>query len=113
MQLEIRRHNIRLDDHLEEHIRRRVDFALGQFNSKITDVLVHVEDVNGPKGGVDKQCRIIVSLRGGKTVKIEDLAPDLIPVIDRATDRAGHAVSRELAKVRDRKAKPARGEPPL
>jgi ribosome-associated translation inhibitor RaiA len=114
MELEIRRHKVRLDESMEEHIRRRVDFALGQFDSKINEVLVHVEDVNGPRGGIDKQCRILVSLRGGKTVKVEDLDSDLVPVIDRALDRAGHTVSKELAKIRDHsKRKPARGEPPL
>ncbi len=103
MELEIRRHNIHLSEDLKDHIERRLNFALGQFNSRLGSVAVHLEDVNGPKGGVDKQCRILVALSGGKVIKVEDLDADLTVVIDRAADRVGHAVRREIDRRHDRR----------
>ena len=103
MELEIRRHNVHLTEALRDHIERRLSFALGPFNSRVGTVSVHFEDVNGPKGGVDKQCRILVTLSGGKVIKVEDLDADLTAVIDRAADRIGHAVRREIDRRQDRR----------
>ena len=96
MELEIRRHNIHLSDAMKDHIERRLEFALGQFNSRLGSVAVHVEDVNGPKGGIDKQCRILVTLPGGKVIKVEELDAEVTAAVDRAADRIGHAVRREI-----------------
>jgi len=112
MQLEINCHHVPLDPSLKDHVSRQMEFALGQFDGWISKVLVHLEDVNGPRGGVDKQCRVLVTLRGGKTLKIEDLDADLISVINRSADRIGHAVSREMDRRRERKGSTSMGEAP-
>jgi putative sigma-54 modulation protein len=103
MELEIRGQNFRVGDQLYEHIERQLNFALGQFESWISGVTVQLEDVNGPKGGVDKQCRILVNLKGGKTLKIEDLDADFTPAVNRAADRMGQVVGREIDKRREKK----------
>ena len=104
MELEIRGQNIRVGDRLHEQVERQMNFALGQFESWISNATVLLEDINGPKGGIDKQCRVIVSLKGGKTLKIEDLDADISIAVNRAADRVGQVVSREIDKRRDKKA---------
>lgn len=44
---------------------RRVafQFLVGAFESRISEVDVCIEDANGPRGGIDKQC-VIAALRG-------------------------------------------------
>jgi ribosome-associated translation inhibitor RaiA len=101
MHLEIRRQNIRLDEGQLDEIERRLTFALDQFESWVTDVTIHLEDVNGSKGGVDKECRILVNLRSGKTLKIEDIDADIVAAVARASDRLSHTVSREVQRVRE------------
>jgi ribosome-associated translation inhibitor RaiA len=101
MELEIRRQNVRLDEGLLEHIERQMGFALDQFNSWISHCSVHVEDVNGTKGGVDKHCRVLVNLKTGKTLKVEDTDAQMIVAVNRAADRISHAVSREVERKRD------------
>ncbi len=103
MQVEINAQNLHLDPATEEHVERQMNFALGQFNSWITRVKVHLEDVNGNKRGIDKQCRILVGLKGGKTIKVQDLDANLTAAINRAADRVGQAVSREVDRRRDKK----------
>ena len=102
MELEIRNQNHHVDEATETHVRRRMEFALEQFNSWITHVLVHLEDVNGPKRGIDKQCRILVNIKGGKTIKVEDLDVEMISAINRAADRVGQVVSREVDRRREK-----------
>ena len=64
---------------------------------------MHLEDINGPKGGIDKQCRVLVNLKGGKTLKIEDVDADITVAVNRAADRLGHVISREIDKRREKR----------
>ncbi len=100
MQLQIHRQNIRLDQDQLEEIERRMMFALDQFDSWVVDASVHVEDVNGNKGGIDKACRVLVNLRSGKTIKVEDIDAELMAAVSRAADRLSNAVGREIEKKR-------------
>jgi putative sigma-54 modulation protein len=102
MEVEIRSQNLHVNEEIETHVERRMNFALEQFNSWITHVLVHLEDVNGPRRGVDKQCRILVNIKGGKTIKVEDADTDMISAVNRAADRVGQVVSREVDRRREK-----------
>ena len=63
MNLEIRRQGIELTDSHRERLTQRLEFALDRFE-RVEAVEVHVADINGPRAGVDKRCRIHVTLRG-------------------------------------------------
>lgn len=103
MDYRVQTRRVNLDSGTRELLDRRMQFALGQFDGWIQSLDVWVEDVNGPKGGVDKQCRVLVGLRGGKMIKVEDLDADLVTVINRTADRVSQAVGRELERRRKRK----------
>jgi regulator of nucleoside diphosphate kinase len=49
-------------DALRELTRRQVERALGPFRTSVAHVEVRIEDVNGPRGGVDQRCSILVDL---------------------------------------------------
>ena len=57
MELEIRRQDAHLDAAMREFVERRIAFALRPFENRVSRVTVNLDDVNGPRGGVDKQCR--------------------------------------------------------
>ena len=101
MELEIRRQNIRLDQGQLEEVERRMASALDQFDSWIVGTTVHLEDVNGNKGGVDKQCRVLINLRSGKTLKVEDTDREILAAVARAADRIGNVVGREIDRKRE------------
>ncbi|MGB9687531.1 HPF/RaiA family ribosome-associated protein [Thermogutta sp.] len=103
MELHIQTRRVNLDEATRELVERRFMFALDQFDGFVMNVDVILEDVNGPRGGVDKYCRVLASLRGGKYIKIEDQDADLISVVNRAADRLSQVVARELDRKRDKK----------
>jgi hypothetical protein len=70
--------------------------------TRVPKVIVRIDDLNGPRGGVDKTCRIDVEVLHGADVFVEDRDADLIAVIDRAAQRAGRAVSRTIERRRDK-----------
>ena len=80
---------------------RRLRFALGRFAGRIDRVLVQVCDTNGPRGGLDKQCRVRVRLRHGQEVLVGDVDEDWIVLIDRASARLGRSVARVLECERE------------
>ncbi len=94
-----------LDDSVKELIRRRLLFALSRFEARIQHVSVAVEDVNGPRGGVDKACRIAVRLQPGGDILVTDESRDVRVCVSRAADRIGRAVRREIEK-RQRNGRP-------
>lgn len=105
MQVLIHGERIKVSEELREYITRRLHFALGRFQSEIRRLDVRVGDVNGPRGGVDKTCQILVSLRpsGTSPVAVETSDTDLYAAIDRSTDRVGRSVARAVQRLRQRR----------
>lgn len=88
------------DPELETHVERRLRFALTRFSGRIGRVSVFLADQNGPRGGIDKTCRIVVRLRAGGDVVAEVSDVDWEVAVDRATTRIGHTTGRELSRRR-------------
>lgn len=101
MRIGIQTNGFILTDGLREHTERRLQFALNWASHDVRKVAVRLSDINGPRGGSDKRCQIQVRLAGGQDVVIEDTEADLYVAIDRAADRADHAVARRLERLRE------------
>lgn len=101
MQVHIHARKINVDEALRASIDRRLRFALGRFGERIATVTVRLEDANGARGGVDKQCQINVALWPCGNVLVEDTDRDFRAVVGRAADRAARAVDRDLQRRRD------------
>jgi ribosomal subunit interface protein len=90
--------DVELSSGLREHIERRIHFALSRFDHRIRKVEVKVEDVSGPRRGKDKRCSVAVRIAPGRRVAIDDLDSDILVAVDRAADRIGRAVAREVER---------------
>ena len=101
MRIDIKAKGFDLTDGLREHTVRRLQFALGWANQDVGAISVRLFDINGPRGGEDKRCRIQVSFPGSRNVVIEDTEADLYVAIDRAAERAERAVVRRLERLRE------------
>ncbi len=100
MKLTVRSRHLDLGPELLDQIHRRLHFALGRLAAEIQTVDVTVADLNGPKGGADKQCRVRIRGRSLGTVVIEHVGSEILPVMSLAADRAERAVVRALARSR-------------
>lgn len=90
-----------LDDTARLHAERRLAFALSRFEPRIRSVRLVVADQNGPRGGVDKLCK--VEVRGaGWTVHVEEVDATMSSVVDKAADRVGRSVARKVERLRSR-----------
>lgn len=99
MKIEIRGRS-KLPDHLRAHVERRVRFALSRFGSRIQRVTVRVSDLNGPRGGVDQQCRVVAHLGALGQLTVESVDGNMSAAVDRAADRIGRSVARTIERSR-------------
>ncbi len=101
MRIVVHSKKIQTDESVQDYLDRRVRFALSRFSPCVARVAVHLADINGKRGGVDKRCRIVVGLVPSGRVQVEDTDDDLYAVIARAADRIQRAVGHELERRRD------------
>ena len=93
MNIDIHGRHVDISETLRAYVERRLRFALGRLSHRIVRVHVWLTDLNGPRGGVDKRCRIEVVGQKG-TVAVEDTDADAYVVIDLASARIRRMVRR-------------------
>jgi putative sigma-54 modulation protein len=102
MNIEIHARRVPLSRKLRKSTERRIRSALTRFDERITRVSLWLSDVNGPKGGNDKNCQVQIVMSGKPDVVIEETRENLYLAINRAIERAGQTVVRKLDRQRSR-----------
>lgn len=83
----------------------RIATALGWARQHVRKLAVTLSDINGPRGGLDKKCKIKIRLGGRREIVVQDLDSDLYAAITRAVSRADRIVVREVERMRTFKSK--------
>ncbi|MBZ5689644.1 MAG: HPF/RaiA family ribosome-associated protein [Acidobacteriia bacterium] len=102
MQFEIRGREISISQVLRDHIERRLRFALDRFAGRIRQVHVTVGDLNGPRGGIDKCCKLAILLDRSSTIVLENHASNVYVAIDCVADKAATCIGRRLKRPHGR-----------
>jgi ribosome-associated translation inhibitor RaiA len=89
-----------LGDEPRRSIRERLGMQLGKFARNIERISVRLDDVNGPKGGVDRRCQIKVVVDGLPSIVSEAQATHWWDAFNVAVDGAEEAVRRALRRRR-------------
>ena len=88
------------DARIEEQVRQR----LARFENRITDVEIHVSDVNGPRGGnADLRCTLEARVNGIQPVAVAEHGSTVDRAIMGAAKKAVRALDHQLGKLTDRK----------
>ncbi len=109
MRVSIRTRRGKLDPTAREWLSRRIEFALGRFGARISRVAVQLEDVNGPRGGLDHRCLVEVHLIPAGRLLTEVVDEDLEPAASAALDRMARRVKEEFDRRRDLRRGPDAG----
>jgi len=100
MRVTIQTNGFEMTGALRSYTEHRLASALGWAREHMYKLGVSLSDINGPRGGVDKRCKIQVQLGSGREVIIENVEADLYVAIDRAVDRADRAVVKQVERSR-------------
>jgi hypothetical protein len=72
MQFEVRIQKIDIPKAVHRYIERRLRFSLSRFEQRIRRVNVRIFDLNGPRGGADKCCRIAIRLVSSDAIVVQE-----------------------------------------
>ncbi len=99
MQININSRTFEITDELRERVERRVRFALDAFGERVGMAQVQLEDVNGPRGGVDKRCQISAVVEGAGPLMVGVSAASVNSALSRATRCLKYRVSETLRQL--------------
>lgn len=91
-----------LTEGLRQHVLRRMAAAFDRIELRVASATVRVGDINGPRGGRDKVCRVLVRMAGMEDVYVEARDADLYQAATRAIDRAAWTCVRRLRQAKRR-----------
>ena len=93
-------HNIQLTPELDQFVGATLRGSLERLADDVVSVDVFLQDLNGPKGGVDKQVLIRIHLRQRREIAIETVHENMGAAIRIGAKRAKRAVRRSIRKAR-------------
>jgi len=103
MRLQISDRSGRMTDEDQQAARQKILFELSRFSPVLDRAELTISDLNGPRGGVDVQCRCQVFPRQGEPLVVVNRDAEILPCITACAKRMGRAVARWVERKNDRK----------
>lgn len=102
MDINVSTQGIRIDAGTESFVREQIRSALRRFEDQVVSVDAYLKDINGPKGGIDKQALVRVRLRNRQVIATEIARTQLRAAVVVSVRKAKRAVRRSLKKSQQR-----------
>jgi putative sigma-54 modulation protein len=83
---------------LREFTLRRLAFALRRFGGVARHVTVRLEDINGPRRGVDSRCSITLQCRDGRKIDVKATSAWPFASVTQAAKRLSTVIRRDVDK---------------
>lgn len=83
-----------------DYIMSKIGAAARRLKDAACTVDVRLTDANGPKGGIDKQCSILVTPPGLATLRVHETASDYYGAIDAAAATLKTSLTRALERIK-------------
>lgn len=101
MRIDIVHRNVCVTSDQKIWIDRRMQYALGRFAGRIRQASLVFSDINGARGGVDKTCRLLVTLSPLGEIVLEERACSIERAVSLIADRASRTIARQLERSRE------------
>ncbi len=103
MDINVSARGLGIDPNTDSFVRRQIRAALQHFEEQVVSVDAFLEDVNGPKGGIDKRVLVRVRLRNRQVIATEIARARLRAAVVVSVRMAKRAVRRSLKKSMQRR----------
>jgi len=84
---------------LKLDIAEAIQSAVDRFGSRVRKVSVSIRDVNGPRGGEDKQCRCVVHLNRMSPIVIEETGASYGSLLHCVAQRLTYNLSQRVERL--------------
>ena len=95
--IEVRSKTDTIEPLIQQFAERRISFALDHLRN-LRRIVISIEDVNGPKGGADKHCRLVAEF-GFTSLVLEETQSDWQSAVARAIHRLDRKATEDLQRV--------------
>lgn len=103
MQIQISAGHVPTNEALVAFIQDEITKAIGPFEDYITHVGVHLNDLNGPKSGVDKRCVIEANLVGRGPLAVNYEAEGVNEAIHLAAEKFKRIIKSKMDRIQQKK----------
>ncbi|HSP80039.1 MAG TPA: ribosome-associated translation inhibitor RaiA [Myxococcaceae bacterium] len=94
--------HLQLTDSLRDYVQRHLVDHIGPYiDDEASELEIALVDVNGPKGGIDQECRVTVRIPGFAAMHVTETAETMFQAVDAARDRLEKTVKRTVEKRRE------------
>ena len=97
MLVNIQSRHFSLSTALSKYVKSKIQIMQSRYESKIISINVSLFDINGPKGGEDKCCKIVIKINVTSSIVVQQTAEDLYNAINTYSRRARRAVKRQIS----------------
>lgn len=101
MNLHVTAPRIELTREARDIIESRLAFAVDRFADRVRRVEVRVRDLNGPRGGLDMSCQVIVTQHRGGRVMVEAVDETVAAAVSKAADKLARRFEKQSRALRD------------
>jgi ribosome-associated translation inhibitor RaiA len=101
MRVRLRTVHVTIRPETRQALQERIEAAFARHEGRIVTAEVWVVDLNGPRGGPDKCCRVRVKLRPRGRLYLQETDTNVSLAVDRALDRLQIALTRTLERRRE------------
>ena len=101
MELDVQARDFPLTEGLHAAIAAALRPYAAAFDEAVRKVAVRVYDLNGPRGGVDKRCQVVLKTDGTGPVIAVSVARDWRTALDQALARASRFLLRQWRRSAD------------
>ncbi|MEM1022316.1 MAG: DUF4136 domain-containing protein [Myxococcota bacterium] len=98
MKIEVRSDISELDPRVPNRVAQRVRDRLRSFSLGLQRVVVRLRDLNGPRGGRDKECLVQLECADGPSVVVREREDEVMRAVQRALARTRRTVGRRRAR---------------
>ena len=114
MEITITDLNVNLSSEGIQRIRQKTRRMFNKIYEQVQTIEVTLDDINGPKGGKDKHCRIVILTKGMPDIVISDNQTSVMTAVNIALSRARLTLLRKIKRrqknLTSLKAKPSEVE---
>ncbi len=98
MKIVLNNRNLTDINEISTYINRKVELCFSRNRSKIKSITIILADINGPKGGKDKQCKILVNANHLPEIVVVEKREGLLHAIDSCLMRANRVMEQQLKR---------------
>jgi len=102
MNVSLNLNSVRKTSPIREELSELLTTAFWRFRARVLRINFTVRDVNGPRGGVDKQACCVLYVKGMSPIVINDRDQSVVNLVNRVTDRAVFTLSEKVSRVKRR-----------